>query len=63
MEQDATREEEWVTLAEAASHASVSRRTLYNWISEGKLPHKRTVGGMLRVQKSSLWQDTGKIPE
>ncbi len=48
-------DEHWITVEEAATEASVSRRTIYNWIHGSKLVWKRTVGGSIRILPGSLW--------
>jgi excisionase family DNA binding protein len=37
----------------------VSRRTIYNWISAGKVEYVRTAGGAIRIFADSLWRDAG----
>lgn len=46
---------EWVTIAEAAHLLSVSRRTIYNWLQDGKITAVRTPGGSLRVARAALF--------
>jgi excisionase family DNA binding protein len=36
---------------------SVSRRTIYNWITAGKVDYVRTAGGSIRIFVDSLWRD------
>jgi excisionase family DNA binding protein len=48
----------YLTIEEARAVARVSRRTIYNWITAGKLVTQRTAGGALRILASSLWQAT-----
>jgi len=50
--------ERWVTVAEAGAIAGVSKRALYNWMQDGKLITRRTVGGKrgsLRIYAASLF--------
>jgi excisionase family DNA binding protein len=35
----------------------VSRRTIYNWISSGKVEYIRTAGGSVRIFTDTLWRD------
>jgi len=35
----------------------VSRRTIYNWISAGKVEYVRTAGGSIRIFADTLWRD------
>jgi excisionase family DNA binding protein len=35
----------------------VSRRTIYNWITAGKVEYVRTAGGSVRIFADSLWRD------
>lgn len=46
----------WLTINEAAKEASVSRRTIYNWIQKNKLCIKRTISGSIRINVESLWK-------
>lgn len=48
-----------VTINEAARLAQVSRRTIYNWLSAGKLEYVRTAGGAVRIVAETLF----KAPE
>jgi len=34
----------------------VSRRTIYNWMSAGKVQYVRTAGGAVRIFEDSLWR-------
>jgi excisionase family DNA binding protein len=36
---------EWLTVTQACSYLKVSRRTLYRWCDEGKLPYYELEGG------------------
>ena len=35
----------------------VSRRTIYNWLSSGKIEYVRTAGGSVRIFVDTLWRD------
>lgn len=41
----------------ACEAVGVSRRTIYNWISAGKVEYVRTAGGSIRIFADSLWRD------
>lgn len=49
-----------VSLARAADLLSVSRRTIYNWIRDGRLQTIRTIGGSQRVLVESV-EDRDKL--
>ena len=34
----------------------MSRRTIYNWMSAGKVQYVRTAGGAVRIYEDSLWR-------
>jgi excisionase family DNA binding protein len=48
----------WVTVNEAATIASVSRRTIYVWLKANKLRVTYTVSGKVRIDPSSLFQES-----
>ena len=48
-----------VSLDQACLMLQVSRRTIYNWIREGRLQTIRTLGGSQRVLIESLQHATG----
>jgi excisionase family DNA binding protein len=48
-----------VSLEQAAVVLGVSRRTIYNWIRDGRLQTIRTLGGSQRVLLESLRDRTG----
>ncbi len=50
-----------VSLEQACQMLQVSRRTVYNWIREGRLQTIRTLGGSQRVLLESLRQALGHI--
>lgn len=52
-------EDRWLSIQDACTVVKVSRRTIYNWLSDGKLVFQRTAGGALRIKESSLWGGTG----
>ncbi len=46
---------DWLTVTEACSYLKVSRRTLYRWCDEGKLPYyEMEGGGRRRFDKTDL---------
>lgn len=48
----------WLTVDGARAVVGVSRRTIYNWLRDGRLTTKRTAGGSLRILERSLWRET-----
>jgi excisionase family DNA binding protein len=50
----------------ACEVVGVSRRTIYNWISAGKVEYVRTAGGSIRIFADTLWrsstQETSSTP-
>jgi excisionase family DNA binding protein len=44
----------------AADLVGVSRRTIYNWLSSGKLEYVRTAGGAVRIFVDSLWREPAR---
>jgi excisionase family DNA binding protein len=47
----------------ACELVGVSRRTIYNWISAGKVEYVRTAGGSIRIFTDTLWrQPDGSTP-
>ena len=50
-------ERQTVSILHASQIVGVSRRTIYNWISTGKVQYARTASGMIRIFKDSLWRD------
>ena len=41
----------------ACELVGVSRRTIYNWLSSGKIEYVRTAGGSVRNFVDTLWRD------
>jgi excisionase family DNA binding protein len=41
----------------ACEMVGVSRRTIYNWLSSGKIEYVRTAGGSVRIFVDTLWRD------
>jgi excisionase family DNA binding protein len=46
-----------VSIPRACDLVGVSRRTIYNWISSGKVEYIRTAGGSVRIYTDTLWRD------
>lgn len=44
----------------ACELVGVSRRTIYNWLSSGKIQYVRTAGGSVRIFVDTLWRDPNK---
>ena len=42
----------------ACELVGVSRRTIYNWLSSGKIAYVRTAGGSVRIFVDTLWRDS-----
>lgn len=52
-----------VSIPRACELVGVSRRTIYNWISSGKIQYVRTAGGSVRIFVDTLWRDPDAAPE
>ena len=46
-----------VSIPRACHEVGVSRRTIYNWMSSGKVEYVRTAGGSVRIFQDTLWRD------
>lgn len=46
-----------ISIMKACDVVGVSRRTIYNWISSGKVEYVRTAGGSVRIFVDSLWRE------
>jgi len=44
----------------ACELVGVSRRTIYNWLSSGKIEYVRTAGGSVRIFADTLWRDPSR---
>lgn len=54
-----------ISIMKACELVGVSRRTIYNWITTGKVEYVRTAGGSVRIFVDTLWRDpsdTGRAP-
>ncbi|MEZ5287001.1 MAG: excisionase family DNA-binding protein [Vicinamibacterales bacterium] len=49
-------ERQTVSIMKACELVGVSRRTIYNWISAGKVEYVRTAGGSIRIFVDTLWR-------
>ena len=45
---------ETVTIMQACARLDVSRRTVYNWLRDGKVEFARTAGGSIRIFADTL---------
>ncbi len=52
-----------VSLDQACQILQVSRRTVYNWIRDGRLRTIRTLGGSQRVLVESVRQAAGRVQD
>ena len=50
-------DEPTLSIMEACQIAGVSRRTIYNWIADGKVTYRRNAGGSIRIFRASLFLD------
>ena len=55
-------ERETISIRQACELVSVSRRTIYNWLANGKLEYVRTAGGSVRIFIDTLWRDPVRRP-
>ncbi|HMD35193.1 MAG TPA: excisionase family DNA-binding protein [Vicinamibacterales bacterium] len=46
-----------ISIMRACELVGVSRRTIYNWLSSGKIEYVRTAGGSVRIFVDTLWRD------
>lgn len=46
-----------ISIMKACELVGVSRRTIYNWLSSGKIEYVRTAGGAVRIYVDTLWRD------
>jgi excisionase family DNA binding protein len=46
-----------ISIMKACDLVGVSRRTIYNWLSSGKVEYVRTAGGSVRIFVDTLWRD------
>jgi excisionase family DNA binding protein len=55
-------ERQTLSIMKACQAVGVSRRTIYNWISAGKVEYVRTAGGSIRIFADTLWRDASRGP-
>jgi excisionase family DNA binding protein len=55
-------ERETISIRQACELVSVSRRTIYNWLANGKIEYVRTAGGSVRIFIDTLWRDPVRRP-
>ena len=51
-------ERKTISIMKACEMVGVSRRTIYNWLSSGKVEYVRTAGGSVRIFADTLWRDS-----
>ena len=49
-----------VSIKMACKTVGVSRRTMHNWINQGKVKYVRTTGGAVRIFVDTLWRKEEK---
>jgi excisionase family DNA binding protein len=54
---EASVERKTISIMKACELVGVSRRTIYNWLSSGKIEYVRTAGGSVRIFVDTLWRD------
>ena len=54
-------ERQTLSIMKACEAVGVSRRTIYNWISAGKVEYVRTAGGSIRIFADTLWRDAESV--
>jgi excisionase family DNA binding protein len=55
-------ERKTISIMKACELVGVSRRTIYNWLSSGKIEYVRTAGGSVRIFVDTLWRDANNSP-
>jgi excisionase family DNA binding protein len=50
-------EREVISIMKACQLVDVSRRTIYKWLSSGKIEYVRTAGGSVRIFVDTLWRN------
>ena len=58
-----TVERKAISIMKACELVGVSRRTIYNWISAGKVDYVRTAGGSIRIFADSLWREPEAVEQ
>ena len=54
-------ERKTISIMKACELVGVSRRTIYNWLSSGKIAYVRTAGGSVRIFVDTLWRDAKNV--
>lgn len=54
-------ERKTISIMKACELVGVSRCTIYNWLSSGKIEYVRTTGGSVRIFVDTLWRDPKKV--
>jgi len=57
VEESSQVERKTISIMKACELVGVSRRTIYNWLSSGKIEYVRTAGGSVRIFVDTLWRD------
>ena len=57
MEESSQVERKTISIMKACELVGVSRRTIYNWLSSGKIEYVRTAGGSVRIFVDTLWRE------
>jgi excisionase family DNA binding protein len=52
-------ERKTLSILQACKLVGVSRRTIYNWLSTGKVEYVRTAGGSVRIFADTLFREPG----
>jgi excisionase family DNA binding protein len=55
-----TVERKAISIMKACELVGVSRRTIYNWLSSGKIEYIRTAGGRCASFVDTLWRDPNR---
>ena len=61
-DEDSEMDRQTVSIMKACEVVGVSRRTIYNWISAGKVEYVRTAGGSIRIFADTLWREPSEAP-
>jgi excisionase family DNA binding protein len=56
-------ERKTISIMNACELVGVSRRTIYNWLSSGKIEYVRTAGGSVRIFVDTLWRDAHRADQ
>jgi excisionase family DNA binding protein len=57
-----TNDRKTISIMKACALVDVSRRTIYNWLSSGKIEYVRTAGGSVRIFVDTLWREANAAP-